>query len=765
LKRALRWVLPALGLWACAGQVAPAPVPSAVDAAQPAPAPDGQVSAPDGQVPDIGMPWDAGVDSGLGPLMPRVENTTCVLPDPPRIGTMTVVDAFEGLSTVRPLWFGTAPGQPSLRFVVEQAGRVAVFPADAPDQVQSFLDLRVSRAGNEEGLLGLAFHPHYARNQRFYLYYSAANPRRSVISEFQVDPANPLRALPDSERILLEVNQPFSNHNGGDLQFGPDGFLYISLGDGGAAGDPRGHGQRPDTLLGAVLRIDVDRADPVCGTPYGIPEGNPFAEGRCAATPGEGRPEVWAWGLRNTWRMSFDPASGLLWGADVGQDEIEEINVLRKGRNYGWKPVEGDRCYVEGCELAAFEAPVYAYGHAFGESVTGGVVYRGVALPELWGAYIFGDYTSGRLWALRPGAPGQPPQVTVLADTGLRLTAFGTDPQGELFLVAFNSRTGISRLQRQANAPPVTPVPRLLSATGCYTDTASKRMAPGVLPFEPRAPFWSDNAHKLRFLALPPGGKMGWRAEDSLELPVGTILLKEFDMARPDGTLKRFESRLLHKSTVGWIGYSYRWNAEGTDAVLLDGAVRAPIEGPQGVQQWDFPSRIECMACHTPEARYALGITSRQLNWRWTYPNGVQFNQLSALAQAGYIDLPGAPESLPTLVDPADETQPLEQRVRAYLDTNCAGCHLPEGAANATLDLRATTPLAEMGLCNVEPAQGDLGIEGARLLVPGDPGRSILLQRAARRGEDQMPPLGSNSLDLKGVLLLEAWISGMAACP
>ncbi|MCA9542218.1 MAG: PQQ-dependent sugar dehydrogenase, partial [Myxococcales bacterium] len=266
--------------------------------------PDGGVTPiTDTGVPDAAQRVDRGLDAGQegpGPLAPRVENTTCHLPPAPPLGALRVTPAWPNIVMQRPLWFGTAPGQDDLRYVVEQAGRILVFEAENPPAAEVFLQVGVSRNNNEEGLLGLAFHPDYAENGRFFVYFSASNPRRSIIAEMRRDPNNPRRADAASQRILLEVDQPFGNHNGGDLRFGPDGYLYITLGDGGSGGDPYGNGQQPDTLLGSILRIDVDRQDAACGLPYGIPADNPFAAERCQ--PGRepaGAPEVWAWGLRN----------------------------------------------------------------------------------------------------------------------------------------------------------------------------------------------------------------------------------------------------------------------------------------------------------------------------------------------------------------------------------------------------------------------------------------------------------------------------------
>ncbi len=708
---------------------------------------------------DGGM--EIGVDDG-SPLAPRVENRTCRLPPAPPIGNMRVVPAFPRLALQRALWFGVAPGEPDLRFAIEQSGRVVWFDPAAPGDVQTFYQRPVSRNHNEEGLLGLAFHPDYAQNGRFFIYYSAANPRRSVISEVQRDPMDPLRARPESEQILLEVEQPFGNHNGGDLHFGPDGYLYISLGDGGAAGDPLGHGQDTSSLLGSILRIDVDRADAACGLPYGIPPDNPFAAERCQpGDPGAGRPEIWAWGLRNVWRMSFDRSTGELWAADVGQDRLEEVNRVEGGHNYGWNPVEGDECYVPGCDRDAFTPPVFAYGHDEGKSITGGFVYRGAALPELWGAYVFGDYNSGRIWALRP-SPGGPPEVTVLADSGRQITSFGEDADGELYVVTFDA--GINRLERAAAPVDVEPLPEWLSETGCFDDTATHTLAPGVVPYGVNARLWSDGAIKLRSMALPAGTQMIWRDEGVFEVPVGTVLIKTFLMAQPDGTERRVETRMIRKGEDRWNGYSFRWNEEQTDARLLAGSESRTLETAEGPLEWVYPSRAQCDQCHIQSQGYALGLSGPQLNRMFDY-DGQVAAQLDALAEAGYVTPPGPAAGLPAFPDIEDADAPISDRARAYLEANCASCHQPDGPANADIDLRASTPFAEMGLCDAEPQQGDLGIDGAVLLAPGDPARSLMFARMNLRGEGQMPQLATNRIDPWGTNLVGAWIQMQPGCP
>lgn len=354
--------------------------------------------------------------------------------------------------TDRPVFLTTVPGAAGWLGVVAQDGMVlAVSQAQGGRDAHTFLDItrRVSRQDNEEGLLGLAFHPRYAENRQLYVYYSAANPRRSVISRFtaRADPSAGsgqalLSADPASERVVLEVAQPFSNHNGGMMAFGPDGFLYIGLGDGGAGGDPLGHGQNLGTLLGSILRIDVDRED--AGLRYAVPRDNPFV--RDAPQQGS-RGEIWAYGLRNPWRFSFDRATGDLWAADVGQSAWEEVDLIRKGGNYGWNVMEGNHCYRPsiGCRTEGLESPLAEYDHGEGCSVTGGYVYRGKAIPELQGAYVYSDFCSGRVWALRSDG-GKVTEQAVVAETKLSVSSFGEDADGELYVLAFDG-VGVYRVR------------------------------------------------------------------------------------------------------------------------------------------------------------------------------------------------------------------------------------------------------------------------------------------------------------------------------
>ena len=361
-------------------------------------------------------------------LRPKVSGTFAL----PEGGAVhfEVVQAFPGLSFERPVDLQAAPGPDSLLYVVEQAGKIWVLdPRAVPAEKRLFLDIheQVDDDTNEEGLLGLAFHPDFARNGYFFLNYTTTDPDLTRIARWQVGPDGLPRL--DSERILLTYAQPYWNHNGGGLAFGPDGYLYVAVGDGGSGGDPQGHGQDRSSLLGSVLRLDVD---PDSSDGYRIPPDNPFV----GNTQGW-RPEIFAYGLRNPWRISFDPETGTLWTGDVGQNAYEEIDTLVAGGNYGWNRMEGYHCFSPetGCDTTGLLKPVWEYSHQVGSSITGGYVYRGTRLPMLAGHYLFADFVTGRVEALPPGG-GAP--VLLLQDYSLHVSSFGRDARGEIYLCAFD---------------------------------------------------------------------------------------------------------------------------------------------------------------------------------------------------------------------------------------------------------------------------------------------------------------------------------------
>jgi len=391
---------------------------SADEAATPAPTQVIASTAPSGQAtlaPAAGTPLAA--QQPLAPI--RVER------------------AFPALSFVRLTGMYELPDGSNRFLVTEQRGVISIFD-NRPDVQRAtvFMDLsgRVSTAGNEEGLLGFAFAPDFDRSRAFYVYYSAAQGRRrTVVSRFTAG-ADRSSGDPASESVILEVDQPFPNHKGGQIAFGPDGFLYIGLGDGGSANDPGNRAQNLNELLGKILRIDVSGT--AAGLNYRIPADNPFV-GRSGA-----RPEIFAYGLRNPWRFSFDQANGDLWAGDVGQNAFEEIDLVRKGQNYGWNRIEAEQCRGGGaCDKSDTVLPVIFYPTGANCSVTGGFVYRGGRIPQVQGAYIYGDYCSGKIWALRHDGSRTTEQMEV-ADTDFRISSFAVDRSGTLYGLAHGEAPG-----------------------------------------------------------------------------------------------------------------------------------------------------------------------------------------------------------------------------------------------------------------------------------------------------------------------------------
>jgi uncharacterized repeat protein (TIGR03806 family) len=730
--------------------------------------PDGGPTASPAPIPTSNGTCDT--DPAPHGLATRPVNTTCRLDGTPdQFPTLQAARAFPSLSFDAPVQITHAPGGSNRLFVVEQVGRIQVFANDDATTTKTlFLDVDpLSTYSGEEGLLSLAFHPDYATNGFLYVFYSAASPRRSVIARYHVS-ADPDVADDTSAEVILEVEKPNENHNGGQIAFGPDGMLYVSLGDGGSAGDPGNRAQNLSEPLGKIFRIDVDHADP--GRAYAIPPDNPFI-----GTAGA-RGEIWALGLRNPWRMSFDRLTHALWVGDVGQNDREEVDLVERGANYGWRKMEGDACYVPavGCDDGTLTAPLAAYSHVDGCAVVGGVVYRGTALPELYGAYVYGDHCSGKIWQLR--WDGTSATVQPLASSNVNISSFGEDRDGELYITNVIGGT-IHRLRRSNGALPAT-FPLTLSATGCFDDLATRHPAPGLVPYDVQSPLWSDGADKRRFLMLPATGTIGHTTAGAWELPEGTILVKEFALELERGnpaSTRVLETRFLVRRADGWEGYSYQWNDAQTEAYLLDASTTAtfvvtdsPNPGMSAAYAHThyFPSRGECVRCHTAAAGGTLGLQTAQLNRTHDY-DGVSDNQLRAFEHVGLFGtcLPARPPSLPRLADPADAGASLAARARSYLHANCAHCHRPGGTAPTAIDLRTETSFAATGLCDALPQAGDLGVADARLVRPGHPAESILWLRPAMRGSGQMPPLATLVADPIGSAVIEDWIASLTGCP
>ena len=768
----------------------------------------------------------------------RVPNATINVPATPPATAFQLVNAFNGVSVTAPTTIASAPGDPKRLFLCEKAGVIRLIPdVTAPTPTSpTFLNLASLLTGrnlpaypneqistsSEQGLIGLAFHPDYAANGYFYLFYSVdrdstvSSPIFERVSRFTRSAGNPNVADPASELILIEQADDYTNHQGGGLQFGPDGYLYISLGDEGDQNDAGNNSQRINKdFFAGLLRIDVDKkpgnlepnphpnpADYPTNPPadavirdagsarYRIPVDNPFvpiAQGGSwngnfngvTVAPTYVRTEFWATGLRNPWRFSFDPVTGELWTGDVGGSAREEVNIITRGGNYGWALREGFTTGPKSGQAPAnFDSlygirPLYDYrrtgtagidANLTGNSVTGGVVYRGSRFQSLQGAYLFADYVSGNIWTLRRNGTA-PPTVTRIAGEG-SITAFGTDPSnGDILLADYNNNL-IRRLVTASTAGD--PFPATLGATNLFTSLTGLTPAPGLLPYQVNLPFWSDYALKRRWFIIPDGtSKITWSRDGNWTFPAGQIWVKHFDMELTRGdpaTKKRLETRLLVRNAGGAYGVSYRWNDAGTDATLVpDAGVTIPLTittgGTSIAQSWEIPSRAQCLVCHTPQAGHALSANTRQFNMD-SIIAGYPGNQLDLFRQEGFFTAePPSSNILPRHLRPDEMDYPVEARVRSYLDVNCAYCHQTGSSTPTGWDGRAALSLAATGLIN-GPAVNHGGDPLNKLVVPGDAAHSIVLSRAAAtNGFTRMPPLATNQTDSVNIALLTEWIA------
>jgi uncharacterized repeat protein (TIGR03806 family) len=727
------------------------------------------VSVLDGGMPDLTKPIVSphGIDS-------RPANPTCVAPmRPPSNAQIQIVRMYMGAPLSTPIDAHQPPGDPSTWYVAEKGGIIKKFPNMnnvTAGQVVTTLDItaRTNATHGESGLLSFAFHPQFATNKKLYVSYTANGPYpgvnndgtnlRSTVSWFpevagDLDETQETLILPSNDNGNAttpgEMDQPYNNHNGGYIAFGHDGMLYVGTGDGGSGGDPGNRAQNNTSLFGKMLRVDVNTIPG--GQRYGIPPSNPFAGGG-------GRPEIYATGLRNPWRWSFDRGNGDLWLGDVGQNIYEEIDVIKLGGNYGWRQREAAHCFNpgSGCQTAGMVDPIVEYSHANGRaSIVGGFVYRGSAIPALVGSYLFGDTYSGEIFTVRYDAMNQP-MLAVLLDTPQLIYSFAEDAEGEVYIVSANNN-GLYKIQPMGT-PVADTFPKTLSATGCVDPTDATKPAAGLIPYAVSAPLWSDGADKKRWMAVPDGQKIKLTTDGDFDFPNGSVLVKEFSLNQ-----KRVETRLfMRHSDGGWAGYTYEWNATGTDANLLPAGKTATV----GTQTWTFPSRNECVSCHTQVAGGTLGLEIQQLNYEVIYEaTNRMSNQIATLDHIGMFETsPGDPATLPLL--PAyDSMAPLQQRAKAYLHSNCSNCHRPMGTGRGPQDFRFATAVGMSMLCNVDPQEGALGIAGAKLIAPGDPSKSIVSVRMRALNANRMPPLATRVVDATGAKLIDDWIMSLTSCP
>jgi uncharacterized repeat protein (TIGR03806 family) len=726
---------------------------------------------------------------GVWALSKRVPWTTSRVvgtPEPPP--PFRAVHAFAKLKFANPLYLLAEPatgedaGKGRL-FVVEQRGKIVGFVNDADvKETVEFVHLK----GRET--YGMTFHPRYAENRWVYVFSNLPTDdmktKKNRVSRFTVGREAPFVCNPDSEAIIIEWDS--NGHNGGDLAFGPDGMLYISAGDGTSDSDTNLTGQKISDLNSGMIRIDVERPEP--GQGYSIPKDNPFFD-----IP-DARHELWAYGFRNPWRIHFDP-QGNLWCGDIGQDQWEMVEIVRRGDNYGWSIVEGGHPFYLEREQGPHPIvkPLIAHPHSEARSITGGVTYLGTRFPELHGAYIYGDFATGKIWAARYDR-NQLTEHREIADTETQVLGFGIDRAGEIYLVDY---AGL--LWTLERTPPETEpreFPRRLSETGLFESVKGHVAVAGLLPYSVNSPLWSDNAHKERFIGLPGTSKIEFTESGAWQFPEGAVLVKSFaleaDAGQPE-TRKWIETRLLVIQQKEWAGYSYLWNDEQTDAELVatGGADRmfrvrdAAAPGGEREQTWHYPSRAECMVCHSRAAGFVLGLNTLQMNRDHDYAGKVD-NQLRtfehiklfSFRQSGkrpggndpraLVDesvfvsqLPKRPKDYGSLPDPADETLDLEVRVRSYLHANCSQCHVEAGGGNSAMVLSFTTARDKMNVIDVPPQHDKFGLPDARIVAPGAPERSVLLERISRRGKGQMPPLASAVPDEAGIRLIRRWIESL----
>lgn len=713
------------------------------------------------------------------------------------VGDFEVVNAFPQvrfpISTDLIIGLAVPQGQTNELFVTGQLGRILVITNLAAPTRTVFLDLSaVTFSGGESGLLGLAFHPSYADNRQFYVFYTRTNRETGqtfdTLSRFLTDPDDPYRALPESEEVLISQLDRDVVHQGGDLQFGPDGYLYVPVGDEGGQNDFYQNTQRIDgDFFSGILRLDVDgrpgsltpHPHPALGTGYRIPPDNPFVGATSfhgkTVNPDTVRTEFWAVGLRNPHRIHFDSQTGELYAGDVGGVRREEINRVTKGSNHGWAHFEGSLLNDQSLagpppEGAVFTPPVYEYTRAGGDpnmqgqSVIGGLVYRGTNYPSLVGKYIYGDFLSRHIWSLAFQGTNRPTVTRLVTPPDHGPTGFGIHPgTGDILLVQrFGER--ISRLARRVGEGPR--LPATLSETGVFADLATLTPREEVEPYDIISPFWSDYALKRRwFFFQDAASQVRRNAADQWSFPAGMVWVKHFELELTRGnptTRRRLETRFMVTTTNAAYGITYRWRPDESDADLVpdegyDEDIPVEENGVITSQIWHYPGRSECLTCHNPAAGFILGFHSRQLNRDRSAP-GTTVNQLTHLSGLGVFDPPiSNAASLPRLVAMDDPGASLERRFQSYLDVNCAYCHRPDGLGRGSWDGRFNVPLARSGLINGSVTD-NLGLPDARVIRPGDINASVLWRRISALDLYHMPPLYTSVVHQAGIDLVKRFV-------
>ncbi|MBT6154197.1 MAG: hypothetical protein HOL01_11515 [Planctomycetaceae bacterium] len=665
-------------------------------------------------------------------------------PPPYRIQT-----AFPGVKFTLPTSLQELPGMNRL-MVTEIGGTIYSFAKNKDvKQADRMLELN-----DEAAIFHATVHPSFEENKFIFVCYKRGE--NTFVSRFKLAKSPAPKLNPKSEHVVM--TWPSGGHNGGCIRFGKDGYLYISTGDGSGPNPPDGRtaGQDVSNLFGAVLRIDVDRKSG--DRNYSVPADNPFVDLAGA------RPEIWAYGLRNPWKFGVDSKTGNIFVADNGWESWEMVHQIVRGSNCGWPIMEARAVLRSEVKRGPtpIRPPVVDHPHSEANSVIGGPVYRGKKLPELDGSFIYGDYITGTIWGLKSEDGGSSYSSSTLVDTDQRITAFAEGSRGELFVLDYDYTGQIYELLPSGLADTSAEFPRRLSQTGLFVAGDDGRFSPrgelkpaaGVVGYDVIAKRWMDGAEADRYVAIPNVGKILLASDNSkrASYPDGTVFVKHLSLPSSNRS-SRLETQVLHFEHDRWNAYAYLWNAAGTDAELVapDGAdLPLQIKNQSGTiteHTWHTSTVNECRLCHNAGSGFVLGFVPNQL--RMNANSGI-------IAGASTIG-----EDDPSrLIDPHDATQSLNDRARSYLHANCSMCHHPGGNAIVSFYLRRELPFHELRT-NKSTGIGTFGMRNAKLIVPGDPYRSVLMYRMSKLGYSRMPYIGSRVIDSAGVKLIHDWIRAM----